>query len=168
MPAALPHRSRTLHPVEEGAPACPACMGFSGRRQLAFEAAVQGQVLLSNVATNTPWGKAPLLPLQGAALKGKVVAVIGPNANATQVSCRGVHFVRGWAGTVVWLLTLWGVRVHRLCPGSVVKLLWNEHARCAKLPAFFAFLPSLLPVRARLWSCAPVAHVSLFSVPLRL
>jgi hypothetical protein len=54
-------------------------------RRLAFEAAVQGQVLLSNTPTSTPWGKGPLLPLQGPALRGKTVAVIGPNANVTQV-----------------------------------------------------------------------------------
>jgi hypothetical protein len=59
---------------------------------------VQGQILLSNLPTTTPWGKAPLLPLQGAALKGKTVAVIGPNANATQV--------RGPASTRVLLLCM--------------------------------------------------------------
>jgi hypothetical protein len=65
-------------------------------RQLAFEAAVQGQALLSNLPTATPWGKAPLLPLQATALKGKTVAVIGPNANITQVCSAAVLPPRRW------------------------------------------------------------------------
>jgi beta-glucosidase-like glycosyl hydrolase len=55
-------------------------------RQLALEAATQGIVLLANNPTTTPWGKAPLLPLQGSKLAGRTVAVIGPNAPTTQVS----------------------------------------------------------------------------------
>jgi len=53
-------------------------------RRLAFEAAVQGIALLANGPTSTPWGEGlPLLPLRAAALRGKTVAVIGPNANST-------------------------------------------------------------------------------------
>lgn len=54
-------------------------------RELAKEAAIQGIALLANDDTSTPWGKGPLLPLKASALAGKTVAVIGPNANSTQV-----------------------------------------------------------------------------------
>jgi xylan 1,4-beta-xylosidase len=49
-------------------------------RELAKEAAVQGIVLLANNVV----GAAPLLPLDAGSLRGKTVAVIGPNANTTQ------------------------------------------------------------------------------------
>jgi beta-D-xylosidase 4 len=59
-------------------------------RQLAFEAATQSIILLQNNPTNTPWGaNQPLLPLQGNKLKK--IALIGPNANATQTLLSNYH-----------------------------------------------------------------------------
>ena len=59
-------------------------------RQLAFEAAQQGQILLRNNKTTTPWGSnMPLLPLRAKSFNS--VAIVGPNANATQVA---VHYLR--------------------------------------------------------------------------
>jgi len=58
-------------------------------RQLAWEAATQSIILLKNNVTSTPWGASPLLPLQGGKLK--TVAVIGPNANATQTLLSNYH-----------------------------------------------------------------------------
>jgi hypothetical protein len=53
-------------------------------RKLALEAAIQGIALLANEKTSTPWGNGQyLLPLQEDALKGKTIAVIGPNSNST-------------------------------------------------------------------------------------
>jgi beta-glucosidase-like glycosyl hydrolase len=62
-------------------------------RQLAFEAAIQGIVLLqNNVSATSPNGPGtPLLPLQRARLAGKKVAVVGPNAAATQTLLSNYH-----------------------------------------------------------------------------
>jgi xylan 1,4-beta-xylosidase len=62
-------------------------------RQLALEAAQQGIVLLQNNASVTsPNGPGtPLLPLQRALLAGKKVAVVGPNAAATQTLLSNYH-----------------------------------------------------------------------------
>jgi len=62
----------------------PERLDSPANRALALEAAVQSLALLQNNATRTPWGAGlPLLPLrEGAALRR--IALIGPNANATQ------------------------------------------------------------------------------------
>ena len=62
-------------------------------RQLALEAALQGIVLLQNNASAvSPNGPGtPLLPLQRSRLAGRKVAVVGPNAAATQTLLSNYH-----------------------------------------------------------------------------
>lgn len=61
----------------------PERLDSPANRQLALDAALQSIALLQNNATATPWGAGlPLLPLRAASLRR--VALIGPNANATQ------------------------------------------------------------------------------------
>jgi len=60
----------------------PERLDSAANRALALDGAVQSIVLLQNNATRTPWGTAPLLPLRAGLLRR--VALIGPNANATQ------------------------------------------------------------------------------------
>jgi beta-glucosidase-like glycosyl hydrolase len=71
----------------------PERVDTAAHRQLAFEAAIQGIVLLQNNASaNSPNGPGtPLLPLQRARLAGKKVAVVGPNAAATQTLLSNYH-----------------------------------------------------------------------------
>eukprot|EP00759_Apiculatamorpha_spiralis_P033634 PhF_6_TR34957/c0_g1_i1/m.50726/K15920/XYL4; beta-D-xylosidase 4 len=57
-------------------------------RKLAYETAIQGAVLLQNNASSTN-GNKPILPLNGKALRR--VAVVGPNANATQGLLSNYH-----------------------------------------------------------------------------
>ena len=62
-------------------------------RQLALEAALQGIVLLQNNASDaSPNGPGtPLLPLKRARLAGRTVAIVGPNAAATQTLLSNFH-----------------------------------------------------------------------------
>jgi hypothetical protein len=61
----------------------PERLDSPANRELSLVAALQSIVLLQNNATNTPWGAAqPLLPLRAASVRR--IALIGPNANATQ------------------------------------------------------------------------------------
>ena len=71
----------------------PERVDTAAHRQLAFEAATQGIVLLqNNPSPRSPNGPStPLLPLQPLLLEGKKVAMIGPNANATRTMLSNYH-----------------------------------------------------------------------------
>lgn len=61
----------------------PERLDSPANRELSLVAALQSIVLLQNNATSTPWGAAQLLlPLRAASVRR--IALIGPNANATQ------------------------------------------------------------------------------------
>jgi beta-glucosidase-like glycosyl hydrolase len=90
---------------------------------------LQAITLLQNNATATPWGAgAPLLPLNTSAIAR--LAVIGPNANATQTLLGNYHGVN----TLVnghGIIQVWNDR-HS---GPVIIDRWCALGRCRRWPA---------------------------------
>ena len=68
-------------------------------RQLSYEAAQQGMVLLKNDPFAPYSGNQPVLPLDGARIEGQTVAVIGPNADSPDV------LYGNYQGTPPYLIT---------------------------------------------------------------